>query len=846
MQSLWSRAAQAQSSCRCRICLRSTNVLLRRSTTAAPRRRVTVADLFTACYTTILGTAAIIDARHKNERRRELDGQLDRARASLKQLDICDHLDPADGKNGASHGALPSPAEVPACWEPGRGDESIRPLLQELKSICDATYRPLARDTWIRGRIAWVNVEAGVAAEEFDREFSLREPLTYDHMADTTATVLELVDELLRQTRKYPGRRAQDEVQTSNLTEERLTKELEDLRRGPDFPSYEFPTADPSYSARIRAKLHKSIRRIFHQAVSTQETVARICWNLLTAGVPPTIHTYNNLIVGFNMMQRPDLAQVVINSFLDNTMWPATNQTVICLLSHYRRASGREGIREVVQRMRGVREDGLHLALLGSNDAHLPWNGKIVKAKRTDLIFDHLIRGWLYHEEVGIACMTFISCLRNGASLPVYTLHELLRCCLATADFANARKLLVGIVKNFENFKTYLSWIIENNTKAIVRKLLQGLYQIINICWLPFGEIFGETYKTYATAKTSFEAIISYLDAHLEVQEAPPRSSPLSPSAPIPPEPKMSYLELVLSSGDLSKLSKRTSTESERNYSRIAMLVSIERRLCDLEERVQNLGAAFKAAIIGIETGYEIDVSPLLATNVIGSGVFEDRCFATRRALSQLDLSHDSLTIEDIASQLFRRIPNQELIRPLEENGNWERLSIPTLISFFGSNAVSPPPDQEEDFGPSYRELEQQFRDAELSTKALIFAHLTKNTQIRIMYRHGHYNKIRTRGLRSFLHTDLKYNLPAVLHTTFPIQYNEFSDTYDAPVSLPRLAREEPAFLNHVTPSDANSSTPNRKEGPEESWGTVYQHEEQDPLEAFRQQSLRLQNAQLG
>ncbi|KAI1349348.1 hypothetical protein F5Y01DRAFT_289347 [Xylaria sp. FL0043] len=842
MLSLWSRAAQAQSSCRCRICLHSANALIRRSATAAPRRRVTVADLFTACYTTILGTAALIDARHKNEKRRELDAQLDRARASLEQLDAGDHQNYTGGQNGAAHGAVSSLEEVPACLGRSSRDESIRPLLKELKSICDVTYQPMVSETWIKGGIDWLSIAAGVAAEEHDPELSLREPLTPDQLEDTTATVLELVDELVRLARRYPGRPAHDEPQTSSLAEEGIMKELEDLRRGPDFPSYQFPTAHRIYSAHVRDLLNKSIRTIFRQAVSTEETVGRICYNLLTAGVPPTIHTYNTLIAGFNRMQRPDLAQAVVNSYLDDTMWPATNQTIICLLNHYRTTGGKEGVREIVQRMRGAKEDGLHLSPLSSENAPSYWKPrKPPKTIRTDVIFDHLIKGWLYHEEVGIACMTFVSCLRKGAFLPVYTLHELLRYCLATADFANARKLLAGITKNFENFKTYLSWIIKNNTKAVVRKLLQSLYQIVNICWLPFGEIFGESYKTYAAATTSFREMISYLDDQLEVQEAASQSPSLSPIAPAPLEPEATHPEMGLSSRDLAKLGKRTLAESERDYARIAMLVSIGRRLGDLEEKVQNLDAALKAAIIAVKTGYDLDVSPLLSSNAIGGLVFEDRCFATRRALSQLDVSHGSLTIVDVATQLLQRIPNQELIRPLKDNRNWERLSIPTLISFFGSRAVPPAPYEKEDLGPSYGELEPQFRDAQMSAKAFMFAHLAEKTQLHIMYRHGYYNKVRIRGLRSFLHADLKYNLPAALQTTFESQYNDFADTYDAPMSA---EQEEAASPN---PYETNNSISIRKVpwGFEGSWGAVYNHAREGPLKVFREQGLRLQNAGL-
>ncbi|KAI1305510.1 hypothetical protein F5Y03DRAFT_153738 [Xylaria venustula] len=839
MQALWSRAAQAQASCHCRMCLHSTNALTRRATTAAPRRRVTAADIFTACYTTILGTAALIDARHKNERRQELDEKLGRARAALKQLDNA-----VDGKNGASQGPISSSSgEIPAYLQPKIGSESDRPLLEELRSICNATYRPKVRQSWMRDQVEWVNIEAAVAAEEFDPKVSFREPVTHKDLEHTTTSILDLVDELLQLTRISSSQQVKGEVPTPHHVAEGIITELVRLRRGREFPSYQFPTADGSYTAYVRAYLNRSIRRIFHQAVTSRETVARICYNLITSGVPPTVHTYNTLIVGFNRMQRPDLAQAVINSYLDSKICSATQQTAICLLNHYRRPGGKEGMREVVQRMRLDWDDGGQLSTSHNDRVRLAREHKWPKAKRTDPIFDHLIRGWLYHEEVGIACMTFVAGLRHSASIPIYTIRELFRSCLATADFSSARKLLAGIAQNFERFKAYLAWIIKNNTITVLREVLQGLHQIITICWLPFGEIWGETYQTYATAAISLEAIISHLDAQLEIQEEAQRA-PSEPTALDPFKMGLAHLGLTLSSLDRARLSTRTLTESERVYARIAMRLSIEKRLSDLEEQMQSISAAFNAAIIGIKTGHDFDETSVLFCDK-GGRIFENQRLAARRALGQLDASDDSLTIEDIASRLFREAPNKDLTRPLEEYDNWKRLSISTLISFFGSDPVSSTPDQGEELSQSYLEVEKQCRAATESIHGLIFAHLTTERQLKIMYRENSYHEVSTKKLSSRLHLALRYKLPAILQTSYESQYNEFSDTYDTPASLLQLGREEPTPIKQALPAKADNTAPDTR-WIEDTWGAPYKHKEQDPLDIFREEGLCLENTAVG
>lgn len=74
MQNLWSRTAQIRSSCQCSSCLHSTIALGRRTATAGIRRRkVTAGEFITACYSSILATAAIADARVKENRTRDWD-----------------------------------------------------------------------------------------------------------------------------------------------------------------------------------------------------------------------------------------------------------------------------------------------------------------------------------------------------------------------------------------------------------------------------------------------------------------------------------------------------------------------------------------------------------------------------------------------------------------------------------------------------------------------------------------------------------------------------------------------------------------------------------------------------
>ncbi|KAI9722045.1 MAG: hypothetical protein M1812_002005 [Candelaria pacifica] len=84
MQTLWSRAAQSNCSCRCSSCLSAATAVARRTTTATGRRRLKAGEAFTFFYSSIFATAAVADAKVKENRRNEWDRVISEARDALK------------------------------------------------------------------------------------------------------------------------------------------------------------------------------------------------------------------------------------------------------------------------------------------------------------------------------------------------------------------------------------------------------------------------------------------------------------------------------------------------------------------------------------------------------------------------------------------------------------------------------------------------------------------------------------------------------------------------------------------------------------------------------------------
>jgi hypothetical protein len=87
MQTLWTRALQVKSGCRCPSCATPQRALARRVNTAPTKHRIRPFGDSLALFGTTIFVAAAADARYKEARREELDGALLRAREDLQAID---------------------------------------------------------------------------------------------------------------------------------------------------------------------------------------------------------------------------------------------------------------------------------------------------------------------------------------------------------------------------------------------------------------------------------------------------------------------------------------------------------------------------------------------------------------------------------------------------------------------------------------------------------------------------------------------------------------------------------------------------------------------------------------
>ncbi|XXG97406.1 i-AAA protease yme1 [Hypoxylon texense] len=719
--------------------------MVRRSTTAAPRRKVSAADIFTACYTTILGTATVIDAHRKEARKKELDEKLEKARAALCSLGVQESAEQQDG-GGSRPDAVVVPERRPR--DPNRTRSATPNFpLRELGALSEITRRPPPPTSWMETQLEWAHIEAAIATEEQDPGYTLREPKSASQLHRTTAVVVELVNRLLQRSASCESTRRQDgEVDEQSIRRECIAwAELEGILQSPNYPSYHLPFIEPDDTAWTRSLLGNSIRRIFNQAASSKETVAKICYNILASSAPPTIHTYNTLIAGFNRIERPDLAQMVVDSYIHDTAWPATQQTIVCLLSHYRGTNQVNGIRDVISRMRGTKDTGLHFRIISKDAIYssdwLEWAEKdcasrkhafVERARRNGEIFDNIIKSWLHCGEVGNASMTLIACLRNGYSVTAQTLQKLFAACLATADFAAAWRLVKGFTKHRHKFATFIHNFIHQEPIATSRQVMRGLSHVLDMCWLPLEDNFGPVAKTLSRTAQELKSFIHRTQLEFEMQGT--RNLPLDTLNAISPSDSLSSgprRDIVVP--DLAPLNGQRVVEASANFGTLGKLLSIDRTYQDLKTKIKTTTSLVNAVILKIKTGYDFNIS-FLESNGPHSPHYQQRHDDLCHALQKIIIYPGPMTKEDIRLQLLRNLPDPALVRQFKNSGNPEKMAVLSLVTFYRPNSYTSPKPNSHTHNKFIRQLEEQFAQIEDTVRAILFAHLRRERQKRVRY----------------------------------------------------------------------------------------------------------------
>lgn len=517
-------------------------------------RKPRFGDVSAACYTTLRGSSAVPDPRYKDARpralRTTLRGNIGSSRNGLAQL-----------RRLSSTSASEQDAEVRAPSTGQRPGASMRPrplgrdAIEILSSICktdDAlirhaesrpsfekfirnmhkTYDPAGRlgDTAFKTMGSDFDMIAKSIHEESQPGGILhREPLTSQQFELYHGMMNKLVDSLIIQS-YYDETPSDPEYARKSLESLDSAWTAMRLLRSEGYPRYNHPRLDPAAAEEGRTKLTDMLRKLFDSwddFTRPKYQVAKICYNLLVCPVPPSIHHYNALILGFTRKGMHNLSDLVVESLLDESRLRPTPQTAACLLLHYRHKDDILGFYGVLRRMLAIDNRGLLIRrrwfeeVLQIPDLRkwakgpevrtsLKGNWVIEMPGRNRDIYETLVSGLLHFGRVKDAAKVFVASLKEKWGISVELFIQLLRQCLYTLDAPAADILLRGFV---ENARVMNALVLRANCP---RKLAEHLYPLLNMgkppSW-PFSEErarllwYSKTLATTAEERTSIRRL---------------------------------------------------------------------------------------------------------------------------------------------------------------------------------------------------------------------------------------------------------------------------------------------------------------------------------------------------
>lgn len=331
-----------------------------------------------------------------------------------------------------------------------------------------------------------------------------REPLTNQQFERYHGMMNKLVDSLIIQS-YYDETPSDPEFARKSLNSLDSAWTAIRLLRSEGYPRYNHPGVDRAAAEEGRTKLTDMLRKLFDSwddLTRPKYQVAKICYNLLVCPVPPSIHHYNALILGFTRKRMHNLSDLVVESFLDESRLRPTPQTVACLLLHYRHKDDILGFYGIIRRILALDNRGLLTRRRWSEEVmqipdlrkwakqpevttSLKGNWVIERPMRNRDIYETLVSGLLHFGRVKDAAKVFVASLQEKWGISVELFIQLLRHCLYSLDAPAADILLRGFV---QNARVMNALVLRANCP---RRLAEHLYPLLNMgkppSW-PFSE----------------------------------------------------------------------------------------------------------------------------------------------------------------------------------------------------------------------------------------------------------------------------------------------------------------------------------------------------------------------
>ncbi|XP_044724392.1 pentatricopeptide repeat domain-containing protein [Hirsutella rhossiliensis] len=503
MQALWSRAGQSHR-CGCRPCNIALAAARRRAATAARRRKPTFAELFTACYSSVFATAAVVDAIRKEDRRRDLDRLLEEARRDLSDLQ---DREPFAAPEGDARTPDLSIQQMDALWRCLKTIYKTRPYMKEIHKPATVTASqlfaslrserygcPSEETLRAASRTDYEELEKAVLADESDETLLSREALNKVQLLRESTSVKHLVNKFLARTLKVdkqPGT-------TPSFEEACILAKTSQT-------TYTFRSIDSEWAKRNTVLLNRQLRSIMNNPdLRVKEKMGRVCYNLLISAHAADMHTYNTLIVAFDKAGLHGFADALVHSFFHERLLRPTPSTFVAILNHYKVTRNHGRFLYALACITGVdcRTGGKlrrrHVEDVERSPMLLDWaldvrlrtlSGSWVweHVPPTRALVEEAIYGLLHFKLFEQAASFFLTCVRWGVGLSTKVVKQVLDECVVAMDWKGALQLIRGLMTCKKQWKVMLL----TGDGATDWYLISRIYALLDLCGLrsPGGRV---------------------------------------------------------------------------------------------------------------------------------------------------------------------------------------------------------------------------------------------------------------------------------------------------------------------------------------------------------------------
>ncbi|PNY25211.1 Glycerophosphodiester phosphodiesterase [Tolypocladium capitatum] len=444
----------------------------------------------------MFATAAIVDAVRKEDRRRELDRQLDEARRELSDLR---DRGPSASLDDDSRADL-TIQQMDALWRSLKAIYSGRPFMKEidkpatvsvseLVSSLKSDYYGCPGEASMRGvrQTDYERLERAVMAEETDESILSREARNRIQLFNESSSIEHLVRQLLRRA----------EILDQGSSPSPSFDEARELAES-GHANFTFRSIDPGRAKRNTSVLNRRLRSLVDAPkLGLKERIGRVCYNLLVSAHPPDMHTYNTLIVAFDKAGHHSLADALVHSFFHERLLRPTPYTFVAILNHYK-ATNNHGkfLRALAcltgaDSQTGAKISRRHVKDIENSPVLRNWAADTQRRTRTgDWVLEHVplnralveevITGLLHFKLFDEAATFFVTCMRSGVAVSSRAAKQVLDECIMALDWKAAVRLIRGFTNNNREWRTTLL----TGDEVANSYLVSRIYALLDLCGL--------------------------------------------------------------------------------------------------------------------------------------------------------------------------------------------------------------------------------------------------------------------------------------------------------------------------------------------------------------------------